>query len=662
MPLAIDPKTGSVLSLGADGAWSPAQTAVNPETKEMLALDGEAWRPMPASKGVFQYIDDAVRSLASGATFGWADEFAAKMDELTGRRGQNPTGVTAGKSAYEQNLAREQARDAQIPIAIKLPGEVAGAVGTTLLVAPLAAWKAIAHATSRVPQWARFAGLGATEGGLAGAGGDSEDRLGGAAKGAAIGAPIGAVTPTVVTGVTAAARGIRNALMPETGAAADIGRAIARDQTTPAALTNAVTQTERPGVATLADVGGENVRGLVERVAQTPGAGRSLVVPALTERQEQQLGRISTDLRTLTGTDRTAVQATQETIASRQAAAQPLYTRALEAGDKPIWSPELERLSGSPTVQEAMKGAVRTWQDNVIADGYGAMNPGAMVEGGGILKMLNGKVPALPNLQFWDYTKRIIDDQIGTAIRAGQDQKVKTLTKLASQMRTELDKAIPEYAAARQSWAGPTAYLNAIEDGRNVLTKNVSSDEFGQMFRSLTGSEQDGYRIGAVSSIISKIGNDPAKLADLTKYLRSPEGRAKITSMMPSEQAAQAWDRRLNFEVRSSELVGKSLGNSATARRLAEAKDQAGIVGDLVMDALMAGPGSVSILKQIFTAGPRWLRDTLRSRTDREIADILTNPGRAGDLQRLMNRAPNPRAAGQRTPAALTAGGVSVAE
>ena len=88
-------------------------------------------------------------------------------------------------------------------------------------------------------------------------------------------------------------------------------------------------QATRPGVATLADAGGENVRGLVERIAQTPGAGRTTIVPALTNRQQGQLGRLSSDLQSLTGTRGTASQAIAETMEQRAATSRPLYDEAM---------------------------------------------------------------------------------------------------------------------------------------------------------------------------------------------------------------------------------------------------------------------------------------------------------------------------------------------
>jgi len=224
MPIATNPTTGEVLHLGEDGQWAPAKTAVNPQTKEMLAYDGRDWKPVPVSKGVLGYIDDAVRGLASGATFGWADEFSAKMNELL------------GSGTYEENVKQERARNEQAPLAIKVPAEIAGAVGTTVLVAPLAAWRALGAMTSSLPQWARFGALGAAEGALQGAGEATEgNRASGAVQGAAIGAPVGAVAPSVVRGIEGTINAVRGAVNPAAGAAADIGRAVVRDADTPAA-------------------------------------------------------------------------------------------------------------------------------------------------------------------------------------------------------------------------------------------------------------------------------------------------------------------------------------------------------------------------------------------------------------------------------------------
>lgn len=74
MTIAVNPDTGAVQFLDTDGAWKPAQRAINPQTKEMMAHDGKDWVAVPAqSKGVLGYIDDAVRSIASGVIVNMPD-------------------------------------------------------------------------------------------------------------------------------------------------------------------------------------------------------------------------------------------------------------------------------------------------------------------------------------------------------------------------------------------------------------------------------------------------------------------------------------------------------------------------------------------------------------------------------------------------------------
>jgi hypothetical protein len=105
---------------------------------------------------------------------------------------------------------------------------------------------------------------------------------------------------------------------------------------------------------------------------------------------------------------------------------------------------------------------------------------------------------------------------------------------------------------------------------------------------------------------------------------------------MPTEESANAWARRLEFEVGASELTGRALGNSATARRLAERADAENIAGDLVMDALTGAPQS--IVRRVLGAGPKWLRDTMRSRADALLADALTNPESVNKLPQVLSR------------------------
>lgn len=640
MPIATNPQTGETLYLSDEGAWKPAQIAENPQTKERLAFDGKAWAPLAAekkaeeSKGVLGYVDDAVRSVANGVTFGYMDEAAAKLDEWTGRGG-----------SYQENVTKERARDAQIPAAISVPGEIAGAVGSTLLAAPAAGVAAARAGLTGLPKVAQFAGLGAAEGALAGSGNAVEGQRGqGAVTGAAIGGMVGSAAPYAVQGIAKGANAVRSALSPEANVSADLARAIARDADDPASLMARANNAsiDRPDVATLADVGGENVKGLVERVAQTPGAGRTQVVPALTERQQGQAYRIANDLRSLTGTHKSAVETVNETMSARSAAARPLYDEAMTAD-----------IAQDPRVVEAFMGESSTGWGRAILNSTSVKRT-LQTEYG--VTGTPGPEHLMPIVDAW---KKAADDIVGEAIRSGNANKARVISQMRDRVISVVDEANPAYKAARDAWAGPSQYLDAVERGRGVLKTTESAEEFATRFKALPEAEKEGERIGAISSIIGRMGNDSAKLGDMTKYLRSPEVRAKLAALMPTEEAAEAWSRRLDFEVTSSEMTGRALGNSATARRLAERQDAENLAGDLVMDALTGTPQS--FIKKVIGAGPKWLRDTMRSRADALLADALTNPAQIDKLPKRLQLTVTPnRPVSDQTNAAVTAGGTNL--
>ena len=607
MPIAVNPQTGETVYLTNDGQWAKAQTAVNPTTKETLAFDGTEWKPVPQqSKGALGYVDDAARSFASGATFGFADELSAKANEVL------------GNGTYAENVQRERARDKQIPAAIGIPAEIAGAVGSGYLLsraAPAAIGGAVARA---IPQTARYIAGGAAGGGLFGAGSAEEgNRTSGAATGGLIGAAGGYIVPKVVGGVSRLASGIRNAVSPEANVAADLSRAITRDETTPQALQQQLrdVQAYRPG-ATLADVGGENVRGIVERVAQTPGAGRTTVVPALTTRQHGQMARLADDLQQLTGTHRTATQAIADTMEQRAADARPLYDEAFNFNARAV--PEIVTAweqatnTGFGRAFMAKPEFRRTLQTE-----YGINNP--------------ADAPLMVQLDVW---KKVADDFIRENIGTN---KARVAQAMRDRVVNIVDHHNPAYLSARNAWAGPSRYLDAIEEGRNVLGTRVSAEELRAGLANMSEVEREAYRIGAVSAIRAKMGSDPARLADMTKYLRSPEVRAKIAALMPDDQSAAQWMQRLDFEVRSSEMTGRALGNSATARRLAEKQDADSLVVDLVADAFR-GTSTVGLIERLIGGTYRRTRDTLRSRSDNLAADILTDPNSPA-LQRVLQRA-----------------------
>jgi len=128
----------------------------------------------------FKTVDDIVRSLASGVTSGGADEFAGFMTNLTGVGGQ-------GDSAdYSSALEAERARDRDIPLGVRIPGEVAGMVAQSALTGGMAPAASLGGAMTRGGIQGALYGFGSGEGGL-------ENRAESAAMAGGLGAAGGAV-------------------------------------------------------------------------------------------------------------------------------------------------------------------------------------------------------------------------------------------------------------------------------------------------------------------------------------------------------------------------------------------------------------------------------------------------------------------------------------
>jgi hypothetical protein len=169
---------------------SAPQVATGSVTKQGAKPAPQGPQEAPKEQPSFlKTADDFVRGAADTMTFGMADKFAAKMDELTGR--------TKG-TTYDQNLAAERQKDKDGGVA-NTAGQVAGAFVPGLGVLKAATAPATA---SRLARAGYGAASGAAMGAVSGVGHNDEDSLVSkgldALKGGAIGGVIGGVIPAVL--------------------------------------------------------------------------------------------------------------------------------------------------------------------------------------------------------------------------------------------------------------------------------------------------------------------------------------------------------------------------------------------------------------------------------------------------------------------------------
>lgn len=612
------------------------------------ALPDAPWKPVAAPKPEVSQGRAALEGALSGASANMRDEVygASKASGLPDWLGGFRAPVGAARLAYEHFMgepgeaskeyerARDEMRAVQKRAKELYPGTtLAGEIGGALAL-PGGAMVQAATLPGRI---ARGAAVGAGYGGLSGFGegeglGDSLTR---GAVSAPVGAAVGAAAAPIVEGAARAIQpvaqrvgnAVRGAVDPEAEAARRSVMAIERDiQADPQAAARLTPQefvaarNEGTPVSVM-DMGGDLTRRLADVSGIASPEGRTALNAAINNRFESQSERVGDWLTQRFGPSDTG--ATREALqdAARQAN-RPAYSRAYREGDRSLWSPELERLASSPDVVSAMRDAAQRGKSRAVVDGFGGFNPGVTVSDTGVVTFQKGAngVPTYPNLQFWDYTKRALDDAANAARRSGRNDEASVLGRLATSLRGELDNLVPSYQSARAGAARFFGANDALEAGERFLTANTPLPEARRAFAAMNPAEQDLFREGFVQSLTQKIERTGDRRSILNAIATSPRQQQQI-EMVLGPQRAREFEAMMRVEGVMDMARSAVQGNSWTARRLYDL----GLAGgglETLHGGLNQSPGEMTMgaLVAALASGGRHVDQRVATRVARMLA------------------------------------------
>lgn len=571
----------------------------------------------------------AATGAMQGATFNFGDELAGLA--AAGRAGAKPTAVEpehntfdtlvglarlgyeslAGKNQPaapdgeqpqqgEATTAYEQARDRwratverakeQHPYAYtggNIAGSLAAPVGVA--AAPVRA-AGLAGLGSSV---LRGGAAGAIAGGLSGAGegADLASRAVQGGLGAATGAGIGAVAPVMAAPLIAGGQAVGRAVAsraramfnPTLEAERRVAQTVQGAQervgaqraagTEPQTLTppEMLAAQAQGQPATVLDTAGRGGKRMAKNVRNTPGAeeGTEALEGMTQGRFANQADRTANFISRLTaGRSATNFEQLQQRAAR---ANRPAYAGAYAAGDRPIWSSELERLTSSPDIEAAVKSAVRSGKSRAVEEGFGGFNPPVSVTPDGRVLFGGGRrgTPTYPNIQFWDYVQRDLRD-MAQKVEGREPDKFRYLNSLHQQLNTELDKLVPQYQAAR---VGAWRHFQA-EDAYDAGMKYVQNTATGRKAEELTRQIRDmspADRVLFMHGFATKLIDDVRKTADnvniVNKIYNTPAARDRIIEALGANRAKEI---EAFLRVESIMNAGKNAvsGNSSTVEQL----------------------------------------------------------------------------------------------
>lgn len=588
--------------------------------------------------GTFRTIDDLVRSIAGGMTFGYADEIAAKMRQIT----------EGGK--YEDLLKEEKARDKATSPYVRIPGEITGAVASTVAAAPIAAAAApagMAQAAAKVPGWIKALGYGGLFGGLYGSGeAEPGERIEGAATGAAIGAPLAGVSYPVMRGIGAGARGIRDILQsrlnPSVAADRKILQALARDETTPGRVAGRLRQLGPQG--TITDAGGENVMGLARAAAAAPGSARNRAMQVYEGRAEGEAKRIAAKVGKLLDPD-DFYAAEEAYLGNLRTRAQPYYQRAYEQHQS-VMTPALNRVLNSRTGQKALRetsqivaderaaGAAKylgAVDDELLQAMRAARDVGNLPAGTESLRP--GPIKGF-SLETWDQIKRGFDSLLDSkAYRNELTGKLNKRGYAVDQMRRtvlkELDKATggpgSDYAVARSIYAGDAEVIGALREGRKALT--MDPELIRRNMAAMSEAAAEAYRTGAARALKDIVDKTVDTGSAARKLFGNQRMRDRFRAIFPDQKSFNEFAQTMVAEKRFDKVYRFLNVGSPTQPRQAERAD---LLSDIASSASAAAGSNLPGGHGLVMSG-----------IGRKIGQAVFGPGEAMDkaiAQKLMSR------------------------
>jgi hypothetical protein len=490
---------------------------------------------------------------AQGATFNFADEMAGLV---------NPRYRDVVRGATQEFAQQNPMSAAGL--------ELAGGLATAPFTGPLSLGRGITT-TGKI---LRTGGDIAAQSALAGAGAaDKGDRLSGAAQGAAIGTVLGG-------GANVAGRMIRSGIItpamsrlpegalgmvPETAGGYNVRPDYARERLAELlerdaqarimtgvepgqeAVMSAARLRKLGPEAPIAAAGG-NTLAEIDMLANLPGsAGRQLTM------QQRRVaagrgGAITETAERATGVTRSAEDELTN-LAKRQAdAAGPFYDK-LRTVTFPI-DEELQNILGRSRLDlgAAQRTATRRGEPQVS------------------LRQLK-QGDQLP-FAAADQLKRSLWDKAQAARRKGSNNEAADLDRLRLDLVKKLDSLSPDYAKARETFAGFAELETAVDLGRSALSE--TSESLSKLTKEMTPSELEAFRVGAVDSLRQVAGSQAGQTRLLNMY-KEPELKNKLRAIFGND--FREFQRMIlsQEELKKLERVG---GGSQTFKRLAQAQDQ----------------------------------------------------------------------------------------
>ena len=301
------------------------------------------------------------------------------------------------------------------------------------------------------------------------------------------------------------------------------------------------------------------------------------------------------------------------TIARRKELSTPLYEQAYNEGDI-----ALKQAMSMPSTGNTKVGKVKELiNDDRIKNAIQL----ARKDYG-----INQEIPDI-SIQSLHGARQVVDDIIGSAKRAGENNKARSYIDLKNKINNVIYDVAPTMKEADKTFAGFSALKNAQEEGLK-FNQYRNSDEVKRTFSKLTDGEKETFRIGVKDYLMDKVAKSSDRNPTKTIFGNQLE-RKKIQILFDNPKQFSNFAKRLNDEIRVFDTKQRVLGGSRTDFNLTESDQLLDKVAKGAINAKTFGISDVLLMTKNAIQKRYY---GLNEQTAKELANIIIDPEKSVNL------------------------------
>lgn len=230
----------------------------------------------------------------------------------------------------------------------------------------------------------------------------------------------------------------------------------------------------------------------------------------------------------------------------------------------------------------------------------------------------------ITNIDIIDATKQEMDDQIGKAIRSGQNNKSRDLVRLKNIMVEEADSSLPQYKQARDMFAGKMSLENAAQSGEMFFKMNPR--DMQALTKTYGESERRMFKLGAKQAILDRLDNIQTN-ADAVKRMFGKNGDVKkLEYLFDNKESFKQFADTLNKESVFILTRRAAQANSTTVKQLSDDVSAFEALGRAA-HAVATPTGAASTASRIVSGLGKGKNDEIYIKSLEEVGDILLTKG-----------------------------------